>query len=121
MLFLTRRLVAIVVAISLPAGCTGYKRVSLGARPPARHTIVDHVAVGDTLRVETTDGIQHDVRVKAIEEDALVGERGERLAFADIAFVERRSLSVGKTVLVGLGTFGILVLAYAVALAASAP
>jgi hypothetical protein len=121
MLSFARRLVAIIVAISLPGGCTGYKRVSLTARPPSSGVIVAQVAVGDTLRVETTDGVQHEVRVEAIDDDALVGALGERLAFADIAFIERKSLNVGKTVFVVLGTFGICMLAFAVALAASGP
>jgi hypothetical protein len=112
MFSLTSRWVALTVVLSLLVGCTGYKRVSLVATPPDRSMIVGQVAVGDTLRVVTSGGTQQEIRVKAIEGDALVGERGERLAFTDIVFVERRGINVGKTVGLGVGIFGACMLAF---------
>jgi len=116
---LTRRWVTIAVVLSLPVSCTGYKRVSLGATPPTGSMVVGQVAVGDTLRIVTSGGTRQDIRVKTIEGDALVGERGERVVFGDIVFVERRSVSVGKTMLLGVGIFGVCMLALGVALAVS--
>jgi hypothetical protein len=112
MLSVARRLVATAVVLSLLVSCTGYKRVSLGATPPSRSMVVGQVAVGDTLRIVTSSGTRQDIRVKAVEGDALVGERGERVAFADIVFVERRGINVGKTALLVVGAFGVGLLAF---------
>jgi hypothetical protein len=106
-------LVAVVVAVSLLGGCTGYRRVSLSATPPTRSSVVGQVAVGDTLRIVTSSGIRQDMRVKAIEGDALVGERGERVAFGDIVFVERRGIDVGKSLLYGVAMVGVFYLGLA--------
>jgi hypothetical protein len=119
MLSVARRLVVLTVALSSLGGCTGYKRVSLDTTTPDRSNVVGQVVVGDTLRVVTSGGTRQDIRVKAIEGDALVGERGERVVFGDIVFVERRSFSVGKTMLLGIGIFGGCMLALGVALAVS--
>jgi hypothetical protein len=92
----TRRLIALLVIASLAGGCTGFRHAAIGpsrlSHPPVAP---GRVAAGETVRVELRDGTRRTITIKAIEADALVGERGERIARAQIVGLTRPTSIVG--------------------------
>jgi hypothetical protein len=70
--------------------CTRLERVSLPE-------IDAQQLVGKQIRVTTTDGRILEFELTAVADDALVG-RWERVRFDEIAVVERRDISVWRTV-----------------------
>jgi len=102
------RTVAVVLVASMVSGCTGYKAVNIGAVPPTRPAVAQNVKIGQSLRVDLRDGSRQQIKVAAINHDALVGENGQRIAYGDIVAVERHGVRVGRTVLVGLGVYALL-------------
>jgi hypothetical protein len=92
-----RRTLVVILMASLLTGCTGYKQIPLDATPPGPDAVVKSLRVGDSVRVKLRDGSTQKFAIAAVEAGALVGKGGERLPFADIAEVERRQVSPGKT------------------------
>lgn len=102
-----RRLMALVVLASMLGGCTGYKRIALGASPPAHNVVAARMQVGQTVRVELRDATVTQITIAAIEQDALVGNKGERIAYAEIISAERKGVDVSNSL---WATFGIYML-----------
>ena len=114
-----RRLMALVVLASMLGGCTGYKRIALGAAPPPHSVVAARMQVGQTVRVELRDASLQTLTIAAIEQDALVGAKGERIAYADMISAERKGVDVSKSLWL---TFGIYILLYSlIASAAGGP
>ena len=113
-----RRLMALVVLASMLGGCTGYKRIALGAAPPPHSVVADRMQVGQTVRLELRDASLQTVTIAAIERDALVGDKGERIAYAEIISAERKGVDVSKSLWL---TFGIYILIGIIAVATGGP
>jgi len=113
-----RRLIALVVLASMFGGCTGYKRIALGAAPPSPSVVAARMKVGQTVRIELRDATVTQITIDAIEEDALVGEKGERIAYADIVSAERKGVDLSNTLWL---TFGIYMLIGIIAMASGGP
>lgn len=113
-----------VVALALTAiGCGTFNVVPLATTPAdnAASLAAKRVAPGDTVRVVLKNGQQSEFKVRAVEDDALVGQDGQRVVYADIALLERRSISAKKTTLLVLsplialtGAFLVAVIVYTV-------
>jgi hypothetical protein len=94
-----------VVALALTAaGCGTFKVVPLATNPAdnAASLAAKRVAPGDTVRVVLKNGQQSEFKVRSVEDDALVGQDGQRVVYADVALLERRSISATKTTLLVL-------------------
>jgi hypothetical protein len=91
------RTLAVVLAASCVASCAGYKRMTLRATPPAVAAAPVQIEIGDVVRLTLADRRVTAFRVAAIEPDALVGTDGQRVAYADIVVLERRTISKTKT------------------------
>jgi len=97
-----------VVALALTAvGCGTFNVVPLATNPAnnAASLGAKRVAPGDTVRVVLKNGQQSEFKVRSVEDDALVGQDGQRVVYADIALLERRSISATKTTLLVLSPF----------------
>jgi hypothetical protein len=87
------------LAIGAVTGCASFHAV-----PPSTPAGLDldavkaHVRSGDMVRVLRKDATESKFTVTAIDADALVSRAGERVPYADIARLERRSFSATKTV-----------------------
>lgn len=84
-----RRLLAILLAASTLGGCTGYRHIAVGPARPAPPVSLDAIRVGQTVYVQLRDAPSRTITVKAIDADALVGTRGERLVRAQIVAIAR--------------------------------
>jgi hypothetical protein len=111
------------VALVLTAvGCASFKLVPLATNPTdnAASLAAKRVAPGDTVRVVLKNGQQSEFTLRSVEGDALVGQDGQRVAFADVASLERRSISATKTTLLVLSPIIVFSAMFAVALIAVA-
>ncbi|MFZ4856564.1 MAG: hypothetical protein ACOYL3_09225 [Desulfuromonadaceae bacterium] len=96
--------VAVVLCMSLAAGCTTFRPLPTG-EPQA---IREQINLGDTVKVTTRDGKQQDITVKETTSEQLIGERA-RVNLADITSIEKREFSFLKT---GGLTVGFVVVAF---------
>ena len=115
---------AVVVALAIPlsAGCTGYRRVNMPDRQSPVAAISSQVAVGDVVRVVLVNRQRLEFRVAAVEPDSVVGQDGQRVNYADIAVLERRTtdklkttLLIASPVLIFAAAFGVAALVFAFA------
>ena len=113
--------VVIALAISL-SGCTGYRRVNIPNRQSPVAAISSQVAVGDVVRVVLVNRQRLEFRVAAVEPDGIVGKDGQRVNYADIAALERRTtdklkttLLIASPVLIFAAAFGVAALVFAFA------
>ena len=104
----------IVTFVVLASGCTTMKTVRVEdpqASPFGR------VRAGDTVIVHTSDGRTDRFVVAAVEADALVSVNGSRYQRSEIRTIDRKTLSVPKTVGLSIGVFcGVALVAIAVAI-----
>ena len=85
------------LGVAVLASCTSYREAWIGELRP-----------GDRVRLTTTDGALHEFEVVALEEDALVGP-DLRLAFEEIASVEKQTPNHLSTVLLAGGVVTLIV------------
>ncbi len=92
--------VAVTMALgSLVSSCASFTPVTLPTAPGGDATaIAASVHPGDRVRLLLTDRRVTEFTVAAVERDALVGQEGERVAYTEIARLERRSVGKTKTV-----------------------
>ena len=76
------RFFALLLAAMLLSGCTSSGYTVIDVPPPQR--AVDSLAVGDTARIQMTDGREIITDIVAIESDVVVGE-SEQIPVEDIA------------------------------------
>ena len=103
-------------------GCASFKVVPLTTNPAdnAPSLAAQSVAPGDTVRVVLKNGASSEFKVRSVEVDALVGQDGERVVYADIARLERRSVSASKTTLLVLSPIIVFSAMFVIALIAGA-
>ena len=87
------------------AGCVTYHAVPLQEGAFARGA----VQVGEEVRVQTSGGEELAFTVAGVQEGALTGDEGERIAAGDLQSLEVRSLDKRKTI-VALSVLGGVVL-----------
>lgn len=82
------------------SGCSSYKGVTITNKSGARAIVaqVDSpLAEGDRLRYELKNGDDGEILLHAIEGKVLVGQDGANVSLDEIAKLERKEFSVGKT------------------------
>ena len=103
----------IVTFALLASGCTTMKTVRV---EDPRASPFGRVKAGDTVIVHTLDGKTDRFVVAAVEADALVSVNGGRYRQNEIKSIDVKSLSVPKTVGLGIGVFfGVVIIMLAVA------
>jgi hypothetical protein len=86
-------------------GCTSLKPIAMGPESLQQQiSSGELVKPGDTVRCVTADGKQYDFEVTAIGNGYIEGE-GVSLPISGVVAVEKRKFSLGKTALLGAGTF----------------
>jgi hypothetical protein len=115
------KIISILVIINL-IGCTSLQTIE--APPDRLHEQIRHenlVKVGDKVRIITEDQKEHQFVVTAINEDEIRGD-DVTIPIDSIVTVETREFSTGKTVLLGVGITGtVLLIATALLVAAAVP
>jgi hypothetical protein len=115
------RIIIILVIINF-IGCTSLQTIE--APPDKLHEQIrydDVVKVGDKVRIVTDDQKEHHFVVTAINTGEIRGE-DVSIPIDSIVTLEIREFSTGKTVLLGVGITGtVLLIATALLLAAAAP
>ena len=106
------RIVAWLLVCSVAAGlgCTSLKTIRPATSPDA--PVFGNVKPGDAVVLHLHDGRRLAITVQQVERDAIVSAEGLRYAATEIAQLQRRSLSGGKT---ALAAAGIVAGAYVVA------
>ncbi len=86
--------------------------------PSAPKEFLD-IKPGDRVSVELTDGRRDRFKVQSVENDALISDRGERYARAEMRELKRQRFSHAKTwSLVGASVFAVVVI-YGIAVASA--
>jgi hypothetical protein len=102
-------IIAVTSLAILLTGCQTMKPVDLATDQP----ITAILAPKDFIRVWTKDGRIIEMRLSAVETDALVSGE-QRLPIKDIERIERRGFSATRTTLLVLGTGVVVVLGLAI-------
>ena len=98
MISLKRLIACVVVCVAAAsAGCTSMKTIH-PVTDPAMRTF-GSVNAGDTVVVEMRDGRRARFVVQQVDGDTILSNDGVRYARADIAQLQRRSVSTWKTAL----------------------
>jgi hypothetical protein len=115
------KIISILIIINL-IGCTSLQTIE--APPYKLHEQIRHenlVKVGDKVRIITEDQKEHQFVVTAINEDEIRGE-DVTIPIDSIVTLETREFSTGKTVLLGVGITGtVLLILAAILIAVAAP
>ncbi|MGB7934555.1 MAG: hypothetical protein WCH04_20480 [Gammaproteobacteria bacterium] len=115
------KIISILLIINL-IGCTSLQTIE--APPEKLHEQIRHenlVKVGDKVRIITEDQKEHQFIVTAIYEDEIRGE-DVTIPIDSIVTLETREFSTGKTVLLGAGITGtVLLILAAILLAVAGP
>jgi hypothetical protein len=116
-----RKIISILLIINL-IGCTSLQTIE--APPDKLHEQLRNetlVKVGDKVRITTEDQKEHQFVVIAINDDEIRGEN-VTIPIDSIVTLEIREFSTGKTVLLGFGITGtVLLIATALLLAVAVP
>ena len=112
----------VVALVLTTVGCASFKAVPLATNPAdtAASLAANRVTPGDTVRVVLKNGQLTEFKVRSVEVDALVGQDGQRVIYADIARLERRSVSASKTTLLVLSPIIVFSAMFVIALIAGA-
>ena len=78
------------------SSCTSYKPIDI------QDKFKDKVQKGDTVRIITKDGRELVFKVLDIDEESITGEN-QQVSFDEIARMEKRQISKGKTTALGGG------------------
>ena len=115
------KIINLLVIINL-IGCTSLQTIE--APPDKLHEQIRYqnvVKVGHKVRIITVDQKKHEFVVTAINEDEISGEE-VTIPIDSIVRLEISEFSTGKTILLGVGISGtVLLIAAALLLAATAP
>jgi hypothetical protein len=102
-----RRVLVAVLVLTLAPGCTSLHSVN---REPANPFAA--IRVGDVVNVHTHDGRQDQFKVAQISLAEIVGADGQKYHSSEIARLQRRTFSGGKTAALGTGVGLGLLLVY---------
>ena len=114
------RVVCLLTALAVAGnGCTSMHR--LGSAGPEPLASFGSIEPGDEVRLTTRDGREHRFTVKSVTASSLVAADGSSYELADVLILDRRQFNGLKTtLLIGGVAAGVLVLAYAYAVASVA-
>lgn len=84
------------------SGCTTYRPITGTANPQITGDLIVHsVKTGDTVKIVTKDGRYMSFKVQEIGPESMSGEN-HSVSFGEIAKLEKREISEGKTNALGL-------------------
>ena len=87
------------LVISLTSGCTTLRQIN-----PNPRVLAETIQAGDSVRITTRNGVVLELVVQEQRDDQIIGEH-EKVAVPDIAVIEKREYSRGRTA--GLITIGV--------------
>ncbi len=91
------KIVSVLLVALLASGCSAYKSAEMTpAQVQQKIAAGDLAAVGDKVRVATTDGQTHRFKVTAVTDQAILGE-DVSIPINDVTTVETLELSGGRT------------------------
>jgi hypothetical protein len=91
------RTTAVVMVGALLSGCHVQTRLAIPGASPSAGVSAPPVKVGDEVRLTLRDGTLAGLIVVEVAADAIVGGRGQRYLFTDIATLERRRVTPVRT------------------------
>ena len=110
-------LLAVIMAAS---GCKTYTPISKAGSPQfTSERVAENLKAGDTVKIITKDGKELKFKVEQIGAETISGEK-QSVAFQEIARLEKRKVSAGKTTALGLGVLGTVAVILGAVAAASA-
>ena len=103
-----KSIMTVFMIFSVLSGCSTYNPVSLQKKSIAPETnyyeVHPAIYVGDQLKYGLLNGEHGELTVAKIEPTRIMGVNGKVLPFSELAFLERKEISTGKTAaLVGGG------------------
>jgi hypothetical protein len=93
----------------LLAGCHARQRLVIPTEAPPRQD-VSVVQPGDHVRVKLQSGATLAFEVAEVRSDELVGTKGQRVRYGDMAQLQRSRFSAGRTAVLVVGGLGLLVI-----------
>ncbi len=114
----TCALIGFLAAALVVSGCHTHQHLSLSASgSTSAPEFEPPVHAGDNVRITLRTGERLDFSVEQARDDSLIAKGGRRFPYADIARLEKRQLSKGKTIALAIGisaaAFTFLILAAA--------
>ena len=89
------------------SGCHSMARVALpdSTPPPPNAAVFAHLKAGDNIRVTMQTGEQVTFTLAEVQTEGLVAQDGRHIPFRDMAQIEKRHISPGRTVGLVVGIF----------------
>jgi hypothetical protein len=117
----SRGLTCLLAVLLAASGCKTYTPVSKAGSPQfTRERVAEDLKAGDTVKIITKDGRDLKFKVEQIGAETISGEN-QSVPFPEIARLEKRKVSAGKTTALGLGvTATVAVILGAIAAGAAA-
>jgi len=105
-----RSIVSLAIIICVLSGCTTLRTVELPQSTVQQRIVSEDLIIpGDKVRIVTIDGKQHDFKVATVDGEYIKGNEIE-IPVKDISIVEKRRISIGKTLLLSGAAFLLLVM-----------
>lgn len=110
-------LTCLLAAMLATSGCTTFKPITGAANPQLTDDLVArNIKAGDTVKIITKDGRDLKFKVDQVGAETISGEN-QTVSFQEIAKLEKRKISAGKTTVLGLGVLGTVIVGVGVAAA----
>jgi hypothetical protein len=93
----------------LLAGCHAQQRLDIPTEAPPRQDVTA-VQPGDHVRVKLQSGTTLTFEVAEVRPDELVGIKGQRVRYGEMARLQRSHFSAGRTVVLVVGGLALLVI-----------
>ena len=98
-------------------GCTTFKPITGAASPQLTNDLVARsIKAGDTVKIITKDGRDLKFKVEQVAAETISGEN-QSVSFQEIATLEKRKISGGKTTALCMGVAGIVFVGVSIAVA----
>lgn len=96
-------LTCLLAAMMAASGCTTYRPITGAASPQLTSDLMaQSIKAGDTVKIVTKDGRDLKFKVEQVGTESISGEN-QSVSFQEIAKLEKRKVSAGKTTALGLG------------------
>jgi hypothetical protein len=116
----TTCLTCLLAAMMAANGCKTYRSITGPASPQLTNDLMARsIKSGDTVKIITKDGQELKFKVQQVGSETISGEN-QSVSFQEIARIEKRKISAGKTTVLILGVLGIVILGLGIAAAATA-
>jgi hypothetical protein len=113
------KIVSVVLIILVTSGCSTVSPVEMTPEQVQQKISAGElIAVGDTIKVATSEGEVYDFKVTAVTNQQILGDEVE-IPIEDIVAIETKEFSVGKTAALAGGTVVLWAIIVAVALGGS--